>query len=88
MLTMNNLNLKEHEETFEVRPIGIRYKCEICGKGEQKLDVINKPQLLGDTLMYIHRCTVCSGMMSLPKQYPYIEWVPVENMGETKNETD
>lgn len=76
------MNLKDHEEMFDVKPVGVRYRCELCEKGEMvvdhqegemiKLAVDVKPMLIR------HQCTKCKGTMMLPKSYPYIEWIPID----------
>lgn len=76
----------EHEELFEVKPIGIRYKCEHCGKGEMKVDIENLI-IRQSNAMYKHRCTECGGELLLPKMYPYIEWVPIDKKEVIENET-
>lgn len=70
---------KDHEETFDVKPIGVKYKCEFCNIGEQKL-VTGKPVEIIDCQLpplREHKCTKCGKTMMLPKAYPYIEWVEV-----------
>jgi len=65
---------KEHEELFEVKPIGVRYVCEFCNEGEMKYE----PTLNSEyDKMYVHKCTKCFQTLLLPKIYPYIEWEPV-----------
>ena len=63
-----------NEETFEVQPLGIRYKCEFCNNGEQiykRSDNQNVPS----SNLYLHECNKCGKTMFLPKIYPYIEWL-------------
>lgn len=70
---------KEHEELFEIKPIGVRYICELCGKGEMIAMSEDPIRLMGEGIMMRkHQCTNCKGIMQLPKTYPYIEWTPVE----------
>lgn len=66
---------KEHEETFNLKPVGVRYICEFCNEGEMKVDpsgdaatIMTNPPLIP------HKCTKCGKTMHLRKQYPYIEW--------------
>ena len=71
---MAGLILKEHEQAFNIKPVGVKYICELCNDGEMIVDPY------GDTLMsnpplIPHKCNKCSGTMHLPKQYPYIEWI-------------
>jgi hypothetical protein len=65
-----------NEEMFEIKPIGIRYRCEICKVGEMKVDTKNpdvdnnfNPPLIK------HVCISCDNILYIHKQYPYIEWV-------------
>lgn len=71
---------KEHEEVFDIKPVGVRYICEFCNEGEMIADP-KEPILMtveGVQLMRTHICNKCGKSMKLPKTYPYIEWVPVE----------
>lgn len=76
------LNLKPHEETFEVKPVGIRYRCELCDEGEMILNetepVVVEMSYPPKSPLRRHVCNKCGGVLMLPKAYPYIEWVPVE----------
>lgn len=74
------LNLKPHEETFDLRPIGIRYRCEFCNEGEMKYGTNEGPAiaLTVNPPLYEHKCTKCGKTMHLPKMYPYIEWIPCD----------
>lgn len=76
----SNMSLvkKEHEEYFELKPIGVRYICEFCGKGEMEADPNESvviPLVTGAPIMRTHICNKCGKSMQLPKTYPYIEWV-------------
>lgn len=62
-----------NEETFNVKPIGVRYKCEFCNEGYQELDK-SAPMNTSFPQMFTHICTKCGKSMLLPKVYPYIEW--------------
>ena len=66
-----------HEETFDITPIGVKYICEFCNEGEMVRDT-SQTVLMSDPPMFQHICTKCGKTMILPKVYPYIEWVPVE----------
>ena len=59
----------EHEEIFNITPIGVRYICEFCNNGEM-IYVPGKE----DMGLYPHKCDKCDKTMMLPKIYPYIEW--------------
>ena len=78
------MNLKPNEETFNIKPIGIRYKCEFCNEGEMKYEN-NQPVMIEDLALitgpklHNHRCTKCGKTMLLPKVYPYIEWTTEED---------
>lgn len=69
----HKLNLQPHEETFEINPIGIKYKCEFCNEGEMLVAVDYKEDV--PVNMYPHKCTKCGKVMFLPRMYPYIKWV-------------
>ena len=76
----------EHEETFKVTPIGVKYICEFCGKGEM-IAVNDEPVVIpaaNMAFMIKHRCNKCNGELMLPKTYPYIEWIPVDDKIENK----
>lgn len=73
-------NLNEHEEKFDIKPVGIRYRCEFCEEGEMKVSDDNPTiTLTSYPPMIKHICTKCGKDMLLPKSYPYIEWIPVED---------
>lgn len=79
---------KEYEELFEIKPIGVRYRCELCGEGEMIAMNEDPVRLMGDGMMMRkHQCTKCKGIMQLPKTYPYIEWIPVEEENKNENGT-
>lgn len=63
------------EEIFDVKPIGIRYVCDYCGKGEMvptgKNDwSVNPPKLE-------HMCKKCEFKMILNEKYPLIRYTPL-----------
>jgi DNA-directed RNA polymerase subunit RPC12/RpoP len=73
----------EHERTFSVKPVGVKYICEHCGEGEMIADTetplsIPVNAIVTTPMMRPHRCTKCNGKLLLPKVYPYIEWIPEE----------
>lgn len=69
--------LNEHERSFPIKPIGIKYICEFCGEGEMKMsDDASNFILTSNPPLIKHVCTKCGKDMLLPKSYPYIEWVP------------
>lgn len=74
------LKLEDHEEMFDIKPVGIRYICEFCNEGEMKT-VPGSEAKLSFPPMFDHKCTKCGKMMLLPKIYPYIEWIPSKEEG-------
>lgn len=77
---------KNHEEIFNVKPIGVRYICEFCHNGEM-IASNSDPIILTDGIPHMrkHYCNICGAQMMLPKTYPYIEWV--EDKKEEKEDT-
>lgn len=71
-----DLKLSPHEESFDVKPVGVRYICEFCNKGEMKY--YNPDSAVVNMPMIPHKCTECGKIMHLPKLYPYIEWIPID----------
>lgn len=70
---------KEHEETFSIKPVGVKYICEFCNEGEMVVDTDGEvAAILTNPPLIPHKCTKCGKTMHLRKQYPYIEWVPEE----------
>lgn len=63
----------EHERTFNVTPIGVKYICEFCNKGEMKYSPSD--EVISSMSLLFHKCTNCGKAMMLPKMYPYIEWI-------------
>lgn len=75
------IELRPHEERFDVKPIGIRYICEFCNEGEmiftgRRGTIVNvePPKFL-----FQHRCNKCGKTMDLPRSYPYVEWEAANN---------
>ena len=70
---------KPFEETFELKPIGVKRICEHCNEGEMKYTMQNEFSSVDNFVssMKKHQCTKCGGVLMLPKIYPYIEWVTV-----------
>lgn len=79
---MAELTLREHEVSFPVKPVGVKYICEFCNQGE--MIAVNDVTLMIDAakregpVMIPHRCTLCGKDMLLPRTYPRIEFVPIE----------
>ena len=74
------IELRPHEERFDIRPVGIRYICEFCNEGEMiatgnvsRMIATNPPSLLVP-----HRCNKCGKEMELPRSYPYVDWEEVD----------
>ena len=71
---------KEHEKTFGIAPIGVKYICEYCGEGEMKLDHNPESRKMEEqysSILYNHICTSCRKSLLLPEIYPKIEWTPL-----------
>ena len=64
----------EHETLSELKPVVINYKCEICNKGNMRVDSQKATNITIPGLI-THICNSCKGVMKLPKMYPYLEWV-------------
>lgn len=77
------VNLKPHEELFEIKPIGVRYICEFCNEGEmiyKNEQPLFVEALNNQPILHHHVCNKCGNSMQLPKMYPYVEWtVPTED---------
>lgn len=69
----------EHERSFPIKPVGVKYICEFCGEGEMKVSGDARTLILTSNPPLIkHVCTKCGKEMLLPKSYPYVEWVTEE----------
>ena len=74
-----------NEVVFPIHPVGVKYICEFCNKGEMKL--LPPPKEPPENLsLFPHQCNKCGKIMNLPQMYPKIEWVP-ENEEEKENES-
>ncbi|OME10556.1 hypothetical protein CA600_12540 [Paenibacillus sp. VTT E-133280] len=62
------------EERFEVKPYGVRYRCE-CG-GEMKP---SSHILMSIPPQYPHECNKCKAVVNLTKRYPTVEWEETDN---------
>ena len=73
--------IDEHEERFDIKPVGVRYICEFCHEGEMIMTDDNNDVRLA-VMTYPpqikHRCDKCGKEKLLTKSYPYIEWVSVK----------
>lgn len=61
------------EYRFEMKPYGVRYKCE-CG-GEM---LPTGTMLLVDPPKYPHKCEECEQSINLSEKYPAIRWEKVD----------
>lgn len=68
--------LQPQEEMFEIKPMGVRYICEFCNEGEQRFQPLAAEKTASS--MFPHKCTKCGKGMMLPRVYPYIEWIPID----------
>lgn len=72
---------KDHEELFDVKPVGVKYICEFCNEGEMIADktmIANPFEFLKSPLI-AHKCTKCGKTLQLMENYPKIEWVKSEH---------
>lgn len=76
------INLKNNEEAFKIVPIGIRYKCEVCSEGEMLYENNRDAITLEYPQLFNHKCNKCGMILRLPKIYPYIEWIPENEINE------
>lgn len=64
------------EETFAVKPVGVKYICDSCRKGEMlptgKNYWSNPPQ-------FEHECNQCGGKINLEEKYPLIRYCNSNN---------
>lgn len=72
----------DHETLFKLIPVGVNYQCELCNRGNMIADK-NEPVMIELTNpptmgLRTHICDKCGGVMKLPKTYPYVEWVSVD----------
>jgi hypothetical protein len=73
------VKLNEHERSFNVHPVGVKYICDYCGEGEMVVDTDEERVYVPtdrNKFMIKHKCTKCGKSLLLPKSYPYIEWIP------------
>ena len=75
--------INENEIRIDLKPVGVRYRCELCGEGTQNAIVSNGQPVTEmeagmSSPLFVHKCTKCGGEMKLPKIYPFIDWVEKE----------
>lgn len=60
------------EKTFEVKPIGVKYICDSCEKGEMR--TTGKMKMFETHAEYHHTCDTCGAESDLPEKYPLIRY--------------
>lgn len=70
---------QEHEFRFELKPVGVGYRCPTCKKGEMVVDPTGMV-LTSMPAQIPHKCTDCEQVLHLPKQYPYVDWIKGEEL--------
>lgn len=60
------------ETRFNITPVGIKYVCDECNKGE--MVAVKDVGLLTYPIQYPHRCTVCDNTKNFFTTYPKIIW--------------
>lgn len=63
------------EKTFEVKPIGIRYICDVCKKGE--MHQTEKMKMYEHHATFVHKCSNCGQELELKEKYPTIRYEQV-----------
>jgi len=58
------------EQTFEVKPIGLKYLCDECG---QEMSCEGSMVIENDQPFFPHKCN-CGNVIKLTKKYPTIEY--------------
>lgn len=61
------------EQRFDVKPYGVRYMCDVCGRGEMTYTGELK---MTDPPLFVHQCgnPECNDKRSLREKYPTIRW--------------
>lgn len=60
------------EQTYELKPVGVRYVCDKCGEGEMQRNGI---VLTAYPPRYMHACSKCGHRQAFTEVYPSIRWV-------------
>lgn len=60
------------EETFRVKPIGVKYICDFCGKGE--MNQTGEMKMYENHVNFIHTCDNCYKEIELKQKYPLIRY--------------
>lgn len=63
------------EQTYELKPVGVRYVCDACGKGE--MQHVGGAVLMSLPPKYRHICTHCGREQHFTKLYPEVRWLPL-----------
>lgn len=60
------------EKTFEVKPIGVRYICDVCNKGE--MSQTGQLKMYEHHATFVHKCNNCKHELELNEKYPLIRY--------------
>ncbi len=60
------------EQTFEIKPVGVKYICDKCGNGE--MTNLDGHMLMVYPPQYKHMCSFCGAEKHLEKKYPTVEY--------------
>ncbi|MEH7457717.1 hypothetical protein V7183_10890 [Bacillus sp. JJ1127] len=60
------------EQHFEVKPIGVKYICDTCQKGEMLPTGNNN--FMVNTPQFEHKCNNCGTKIKLTDKYPLIRY--------------
>lgn len=68
------------EQQFEVKPVGVKYVCDSCGKGDMVYRGGNGDMiLLGKDIKFKHYCYTCKCEKVFCKKYPFVDYVVIDN---------
>ena len=60
------------EEQFKVNPVGVKYICDDCGKGEliyKHMDHTN------GVYVYTHECPSCNHLFAMNEKFPTVRFI-------------
>jgi ssDNA-binding Zn-finger/Zn-ribbon topoisomerase 1 len=60
------------EKHFNVTPIGVKYVCDNCKKGD--MQYIDGKVEFSDPPKFLHQCSNCGDTKYLEKKYPTVEY--------------
>ncbi|MNO34235.1 hypothetical protein D3C76_242660 [compost metagenome] len=60
------------EETFLVKQVGVKYKCDQCENGEMR--PTGKMIMHETHATFVHRCDNCESEIDLKEKYPLIRY--------------